>query len=220
MGKKGRERSEGDLARMSQSKQHETESIRISKNVDENIKSIGDYLGNSADLIKRVFRFHKSKQIKVACLFIEGLINKQEIEKAINRLIYWADSIIEELSIPTIVERIESSVLINTAINTTDEMEKVINLILAGETVLFFDGSEECIIISTREWASRSVDEPQTEQVVRGPRDGFIESLRINTALVRRRIRDPSLRIEAMTVGSKSKTDVNIVYLENTAKKI
>src|SRR5690606_38135005 len=68
-----------------------------------------------------------------------------------------------------------------------------------------------------RTYPARNPEEPDVERVVRGSRDGFVETLTFNTALTRRRLRDPSLRMEYMQVGTRSKTDICIAYLEDVA---
>lgn len=97
------------------------------------------------------------------------------------------------------------------------EMDKIVDFILSGATVLFVDEMDKAIIIDAREYPARSPEEPDLERVVRGPRDGFVETLVFNTALTRRRVRDRSLRMEFTQVGRRSKTDVVISYIEDIA---
>jgi spore germination protein KA len=80
--------------------------------------------------------------------------------------------------------------------------------------VLLLDKVEESLSANTKGWEKRGVDEPQTESVVRGPRDGFVETLRVNTALVRRRLKDPSLRVKNIQVGERTKTDIALMYID------
>ncbi|MFD1066250.1 spore germination protein [Oceanobacillus locisalsi] len=97
------------------------------------------------------------------------------------------------------------------------EMDKIVDFILSGATVLFVDELDKAIIIDAREYPARSPEEPDLERVVRGPRDGFVETLVFNTALTRRRVRDRSLRMEFTQVGRRSKTDVVVSYIEDIA---
>src|SRR5699024_9275276 len=83
--------------------------------------------------------------------------------------------------------------------------------------VLLVDGEETAIVIDARTYPVRSPEEPDTERVVRGSRDGVVETIIFNTALTRRRLRDPSLRMEYHEVGKRSKTDIAIGYLEDVA---
>src|SRR5690606_40006842 len=86
------------------------------------------------------------------------------------------------------------------------KMKDVVTSFLSGPLALLADGEEEAILIDARTYPARNPKEPDVERVVRGSRDGFVETLTFNTALTRRRLRDPSLRMEYMQVGTRSKT--------------
>ncbi len=98
-----------------------------------------------------------------------------------------------------------------------DDMYEAADEILTGPVVLFLDGEEQCMVIDSRTYPQRAVDEPDLERVMRGPRDGFVETLVTNLALLRRRVRDYSLRVKLATVGARSQTDVAVLYLEDVA---
>ena len=87
--------------------------------------------------------------------------------------------------------------------------------LLSGVSCLFIDGYDTCLTIDCRTYPARGVSEPEKDKVMRGSRDGFVETLVFNTALIRRRIRDPKLSIEIMTAGESSHTDIAICYMEN-----
>ncbi|MFU0823476.1 spore germination protein [Clostridium sp.] len=90
-------------------------------------------------------------------------------------------------------------------------------MVLAGAIGLIIDGEEEGIILDAREYPVRGPEEPDLEKVTRGSRDGLVETIIFNTALIRRRIRDTKLVFELNTVGKRSKTDVVIGYIEDLA---
>ena len=98
-----------------------------------------------------------------------------------------------------------------------DNWEALTHKLLSGPTVLFIDGFDQAIIIDVRNYPSRNVEEPDTEKVTLGARDGFVESMLSNTNLIRRRIRSPKLTFETMTLGEESQTDIAIGYLESSA---
>lgn len=97
------------------------------------------------------------------------------------------------------------------------EEEAIATSVLSGMMALFIEGFDQCILVDTRTYPQRSTAEPDKDRAFRGSRDGFVETLVLNTALVRRRIRDSRLCVENMKVGSRSKTDVAICYLEGLA---
>ncbi|MCI8400986.1 MAG: spore germination protein [Lachnospiraceae bacterium] len=97
------------------------------------------------------------------------------------------------------------------------DMEDIATAFLAGITCMFIDGYAECLIMDCREYPSRGVQEPEKDKVMRGSRDGFVETLIFNTALIRRRIRDPRLTVEILNVGRRSRTDVALCYMDGEA---
>ena len=87
--------------------------------------------------------------------------------------------------------------------------------VLSGQLALMMDGFTEAILMDLRTYPVRGVEEPEDDRVLRGSRDGFVETLVFNTALLRRRVRDPSLTMELFSIGTRSKTDVVVSYLSN-----
>lgn len=100
---------------------------------------------------------------------------------------------------------------------TESDLDKVIERVLSGFIALFIDGEPEVILIEARTYPARPTQEPELEKVMRGPRDGFTETLLTNTALVRRRLRDPRLRTEVIPIGRRSRTDICLLYIEDIA---
>lgn len=99
------------------------------------------------------------------------------------------------------------------------DMNQVVEGCLMGDTVLLLDGCTTGIIISSKGYEIRSINESSTEVVVRGPKESFNENLRSNTAMIRRKIRNPALTFENMRIGQKTKTLVNIVYIKGLANQ-
>jgi hypothetical protein len=97
----------------------------------------------------------------------------------------------------------------------TNAWTEICDEIMQGNTCLFVDKYNTAIILSTRKVESRAISEPITESEVRGPRDGFIENIAKNTALIRTRIKDYGLRFENMKIGERTKTDISLVYIES-----
>lgn len=95
------------------------------------------------------------------------------------------------------------------------DFDLVLKNVLSGVTCLFVEGYEACIAIDCRTYPARSVEEPDKDKSLRGSRDGFVETIVFNTALMRRRIRDPHLIMEMTEVGDSSRTDVAICFMED-----
>ena len=94
------------------------------------------------------------------------------------------------------------------------DSDTVITQLLAGVPCMLVDGYDRCFTIDCRTYPARGVGEPEKDKVLRGSRDGFVETLVFNTALIRRRIRDPRMRMEIMGVGESSHTDIAICYMD------
>ena len=107
--------------------------------------------------------------------------------------------------------------LIHQQVSKLKTMDDVIMQVLSGLIVIFVEGETEAFVIDVRSYPGRTPTEPDTEKVVRGARDGFVENIIVNTGLIRRRIRDPRLRHEMIRVGERSQTDVCIAYVQDVA---
>ena len=101
-------------------------------------------------------------------------------------------------------------------VDIADDLTQAITSILSGMTALLIDGYSSAICMDVRTYPARSVDQPEKEKVLRGSRDGFVETVVFNTALIRRRIRDPKLTMEMFSIGSVSHTDVVLCYMKDT----
>ncbi|WP_033125371.1 spore germination protein [Eubacterium sp. ER2] len=102
-------------------------------------------------------------------------------------------------------------------VDTISDFDQVLRNLLSGTTCLFIDGYEACLVIDCRTYPARSVGEPEKDKSLRGSRDGFVETIVFNTALIRRRIRDPHLVMQMMEIGDISRTDVALCYMSDRA---
>lgn len=104
-------------------------------------------------------------------------------------------------------------------ITQIDTFEQLLTFIMSGFAVLLIDGAEIGLSIGVQGFSFRSVSEPESEVVQRGSREGFVEPLRINMTLIRRRMKTPELKFETLSVGKVSKTDMCLVYLNKSVSK-
>ncbi|WP_317633813.1 spore germination protein [Perspicuibacillus lycopersici] len=167
-------------------------------------------IGKSFDVIKLDLNYADRD---MAIFFIDGFI-KDDLFLQIMKFL--ANLKREELDLQPL-EKLLRRYLPYVELEATDDLNKVADMVLAGPTALVIDGIDKVILIDARTYPSRGPEEPDIERVVRGSRDGFVETLVFNTALTRRRIRDRSLRMVYTQVGRRSKTDVVICYLEDIA---
>ncbi len=190
--------------------------IKHSENLDKKLEIVKEVFKDCDDLVIREFETGGEKEHKMALAYIDGLIDKALISDfALDNLMVQGRIATPNEIKENIKDLIKNKTITITEIKELEEMEEAIKNILIGETVLFIDGIKEMLLLASRGWPTRSVSEPQTETVVRGPRDGFTETLKVNTSLVRRRIRDTNLKVKALSLGKRSKTDVALLYIED-----
>ncbi|MGG7060589.1 spore germination protein, partial [Clostridium tertium] len=102
-------------------------------------------------------------------------------------------------------------------VDKESDIEKIATSVLVGPMAIVIDGYDECMLLDVRTYPARGTEEPPNEQTLKGPRDGFVETIVMNTALIRRRIRDEKLVFEMTNIGNKTKTDVSIGYIKGCA---
>lgn len=194
-------------------------SQQISPNLDYNVELMKKLFAETSDFVVRQFHFGSNKEIRVALVFIDGLVDKASISESIfkpfvMRTLKNGDP---ELLPQNPYDLIHNWLVTFYSIKEEIEVGKLLDLLLAGFAVLFIDGSEKALAIEVKGWETRSIDEPKAESFVRGPRDGFTETIRTNTALLRRRIRTPNLRFDMLQIGTVTKTDICVTYIEGIA---
>lgn len=184
----------------------------VSSTITPNVEFLREKLGvdKSFDVIHLDVEYAERK---MALFMIDGFA-KDDILHFLMKLLSRLEP--EQLE-PDPLEKLLKTHLPYIELGKEDDLNKVADSVLAGPTVLLVDGLSYAIIIDARTYPVRGPAEPDIERVVRGPRDGYVETIVFNTALTRRRVRDPSLRMEYMQVGRRSKTDVCISYLEDIA---
>ncbi|MCK4260308.1 MAG: spore germination protein [Halanaerobiales bacterium] len=190
--------------------------IQIAKNLKTNLKNLKGVFGSSSDLNIREFDFGINNEIKAAVIFIDGLVEKTVVNENIMKPLMIEVRIADPTFLTdkgNLFTRIKKNILTFVELVEVNVFEEIVDGILSGETILLIDGYKDALKIGNRGWEARSIQEPQTEVVVRGPREGFIEALRTNTALIRRKIKSPNLIFESMKIGRVTKTDICIAYI-------
>ncbi|MFP3125851.1 spore germination protein [Ectobacillus funiculus] len=186
-----------------------------------NINHIKQTLGNSSDIVIRDFQAGENGTIHMAVFYTDGLADKTFIQdfllKTLMTEIRTANLESNSLNLLHVYDLLKDRSIPVGEIKGISDFDQLFFHGLSGDTIILINGYSKALAVGSRGWAERGVQEPSSESVVRGPRDGFSETLRINTALIRRRIKDPNLWIETKQIGKKTKTDVAIIYLKNVA---
>lgn len=189
----------------------------ISSDLGKNLEVIKGIFRESSDLTVHEFNFGHERRFKGALIFIDNLVNKEEIHKNILQPLMYDSLLLKNDMDFTKIDTIRKSLISMTDISKETLLSGLLDKLLAGAAILMVDGSKEALAIKSGKRDSRSIEEPGTEVVVRGPREGFIENVNVNIALIRRKIKDTELCVEKLVIGDKSKTDVYIVYIKSVA---
>lgn len=184
----------------------------VAKRLEENLAVLEEELGFGVtfDLVFRRMRVaHKQ-----ACLvFFDGFVQDEAVIHIIRAL-----QAIPRLGVTTAALKQELNDQIPYfELSSADNLEAAMDQVLSGALLLLVDGLPEVLVMDVRQYVVRGSEEPTLEKVTRGSRDGFVETALFNVNLIRRRIRDPKLRFEALQVGRRSKTDVMVGYIEDLA---
>lgn len=184
----------------------------ISAVLNDNVTKLKDSLGvgESFDVLVREFKVGGKG---AALFFVDGFAKDAVMTWVMQSLF----RVMREQIAVNSFEKIIAQHLPYIEVGEIQSLAEAETSILSGALVLFIDGEKKAIEIDAREYPARAPQEPDVERVTRGSRDGFVETLIFNTALIRRRIRDPRLRIEHLLVGRRSKTDVSLIYLKDVA---
>lgn len=192
---------------------------RIRPALQENLSAVGDMLGHSVDVQKRDFRLCGDERHPGVCYFLDGMVDSSMVDGILRALVVFGNELRIEPSSLDSAEAVRTRLLFNASAKPCEKLGDGVLGVLSGDTLVLIEGLDQAILVSTRGWKDRGVEEPATENNVRGPRDGFTESIRTNTAHIRRRIKDPMLRFDSMVIGTRSQTDVNIAYIEDLVKE-
>lgn len=157
--------------------------------------------------------------VKVLIVYIEGLVNKEILGRdVINSFITKSKEL--KLDNDTMDPNILKTLIAATSVIETKSMSAVVDDLVNGNAVLFVDKINTALLIDSKGWDKRAVAEPDTESVIRGPREGFIENLRTNTSLLRRKIKNPNLVFEELSLGKQTKTNIAIAYIDGIVNQL
>ena len=186
---------------------------KLSISFEENIAYMNEILPvkESFDVIRREIIIGGKNAV---FYFIDGFMKDEAMLKIMDSFLS-----VTEQDMPDDVDDFVQKHVPYVEVDILEDFDQVIRNVLSGTTCLFIDGYKECICIDCRTYPARSVDEPDKDKSLRGSRDGFVETIVFNTALMRRRIRDPHLIMEMAEAGQASRTDIALCYMSDRVDK-
>ena len=189
----------------------------ICENINVNSAYIKQILGRSYDVTFKEYKILNSEETKIFICFVNSLVNlnliNQYIVNPLTQNLMKRDYNTSKLPI-NILKILNDNIFSLADSKESESMDNVITEILSGSTVMFIDGYQKAFIVKTQGYEMRNVDEPSTERVVRGPREGFVEDLKTNISLLRRKIKNTKLILEKTNIGKETHTDICIAYID------
>lgn len=191
----------------------------LSEDIRLNIDLLKQVMGYSSDLMVREFTVATVIDIKAAVVTISGMSARNLINEHLLSALMQNNRFNDISNSHFLFEKIKQNGIPNVQVREEVVMDNIAQELIAGNTVLLLNGVDKALIVGSQGWKDRSISEPITENVVRGPRDCFTETISNNTALIRRRIKSLNLRIESIKVGQQTKTELRLVYLQGIARE-
>ena len=197
--------------------------LPVFQKLDKNIEILETMFADWGDIVKKKFVLERENgYLSIYILYIDGLTDNEMVERTITRpLLYeWrkegkGTSKERECADETIFQQLFHNQTEAVDLTEQTEMMGVIDAVLKGDTAIFVDGVKKAMVLSTKKLPTRAVSTPQKEAGLKGPRDSFNENFRINTALLRRRIKDPKMKLKQGFVGQRSRTVYGLMYMED-----
>ncbi|WP_019909914.1 spore germination protein [Paenibacillus sp. HW567] len=196
----------------------DTVSDELSTRLDISHKQLLQMLGGSTDVIVKEYLLEENTRI--ALFYIDGLIDMNLFHTSVlYSLLENSSPELNRLDPEQKIELLKSRILMAGSLSVIHGYKQFMHDLLSGNVMLLLDGSSSALRMGLPGWEDRNVSEPNSQAVVRGPMEGFNECLRVNTALVRRKIKSSHLWLETFQIGRVTQTDVSIMYLNNIANK-
>ncbi|MFC5469610.1 spore germination protein [Cohnella suwonensis] len=193
----------------------------LSGRLEQNIRRIQEDMGNSGDLQIRTLSISwtRPSPTGVAIIYLDGMADVSAIQESV------IPSLLDRIPHPTsanspdLLEVMRSFVLDAGSVLRIPEWEVCLDAVIAGNALLLIDGEREALVLEMCGYEDRGIQETKTQIVVRGPRDAFTETLIKNVSLIRRRIKDPRMRVVMQSKGKVSNTNICVMYLEGIAER-
>lgn len=189
-----------------------------SESLEQNEALFRELFKNDDTIVYRHFENQLNNDLKFCAIFINGLVSNVIINE--NLILPIVNNIQLKLKDKqNLIDVLKNQVIISNDITKAKALNRLIEAILNGDTILLVDGASEGLIINSKGWPTRVITEPENEKTSLGPREGFTESLFINLAMVRRKLKTPELKFKFKVLGSRSRTKLCICYIEGLASE-
>lgn len=184
----------------------ETKEKEIFLDIGRNIKYFKEVFKDCSDVMYRPFKINEKRAYFI---YIDGLVNIEMVQHfVLEELLH------SNVDFDTSIEKLEDEVISLGHVTEATTLDNLANLLLDGNTLLLIDQYQKALIFEAKGYETRGVSEPESEAAIRGPREGFIENIRVNTSLIRRKIKTSNLKIVSKKIGEQTKTNVDVMYID------
>ncbi|MCL6547782.1 MAG: spore germination protein [Alicyclobacillus sp.] len=184
----------------------------LTADLAENEAALRQVFAKCSDVVFRPL--HVTPQFQMLLVYVDGLLDFRHLDEVLLQPLMFHGPPQGLTHLDWMKELIQRQAIPVSEVKTAAKLSELVQYILKGDAALLADREDQALIASIKGWEMRSIEEPQTERVIRGPREGFTETIRTNTTLLRRRIRTPRLKTEPLTIGQVTQTDVVLAYIE------
>lgn len=189
---------------------------------EENIRIFELLFRNCDDVVKKRFQIDEAANAWAYISYIDVLVDKTTIQESVlERITEEAKNLNKKLEASgnDLVDFLKNYVVASADVKEVNNFDEVCRAVLSGDTILMIEGFNKALVIATKAYPNRGIQEADTEVVVKGSKDSFSEVIRHNTVLIRRRIRDTRLKVRQYEIGTRSRTDVAVMYIEDIARE-
>lgn len=198
-------------------RQWEIQPKPLSYSLQENLQSLKQTFAQCADITFREFNINAKEPIKATLIYFQEITDAKKISEHMLEPMMHEVSGTEDDGQPIdqrIIHYVRSRLSTAAGVGTTQDMSEVTKGVLDSKVALLVDGTSTALLMDAHGGRSRTISEPDSEPVVRGPKDGFVESLDTNIMLLRRRIRTSLFKIETLEIGDLTRTQIAVCYIQ------
>lgn len=189
----------------------------LMQSLEGNIANIKKRTGNSSDMVIRYIKIGERAAIQAAVIYIDGIVDNQSIQELLVDTMMKDDVFSEPITPQNAFTLLKEDVVGIGDVAILHTWSEVFSALMSGDTLILIDGNNHAMSAGTKGGEWRSIQEPTTQLVVRGSKEGFTESIAKNMPMVRRIIKSPDLWVETMKIGKVTQTDVSMMYINGIA---
>ncbi|MEO3944950.1 spore germination protein [Gorillibacterium sp. CAU 1737] len=193
------------------------EPFQLSPSLDENLRLVKERFSGDKALHQRILILPFEPPVPAALLYLDGLTNIEQINRFVVEPLLQGE--LAEIGTEKRMQQLLGKIIVHGQAKCETQSSSLILSLLSGDTLLLVDGETDALVMEAASPLTRPIQEPDADRLVRGPREGFTESLSINLALLRKRIKQPELKFRYMEIGERTHTKVCISYLEDVVSE-